>query len=164
MVFAFPPPAVVELGNANGFDFQLQDRGGLGHAKLMDARNQLLGMAAKNPRLTKVRPNGLDDAPEYRIDVDWEKAGALGVPISSIHNTIATACGSSYVNDFIQDGRVKTGVPPGRCPVPHAAGGPGKAGTCGNTAGTMVPFSSFAIRPLADRFAPAGALQRHSVR
>ncbi len=72
MVFAFPPPAVVELGMAKGFDFQLLDRGGLGHAELMAARNQLLGMAAQDKILTKVRPNGLEDVPEYRIDVDWE--------------------------------------------------------------------------------------------
>jgi len=107
MVFAFPPPAVVELGNASGFDFQLQDRGGLGHAKLIAARNQLLGLAALDPRLVKVRPNGMEDVPEYRIDVDWDKAGALGVPITSIHNTITAAFGSAYVNDFIQAGRVK---------------------------------------------------------
>lgn len=107
MVFAFPPPAVVELGTATGFDFMLQDRGGLGHEKLMQARGQLLQMAAKDPRLTRVRPNGLADVPEYRTDVDWEKAGTLGVPISTIHNTISAAFGSSYVNDFIQNGRVK---------------------------------------------------------
>lgn len=107
MVFAFAPPAVVELGQAKGFDFQLLDRGGLGHAKLMEARNQLLAMAARDPALTKVRPNGLEDVPEYRVDVDWERAGALGVPITSIHNTISAAFGSAYVNDFIQGGRVK---------------------------------------------------------
>ena len=107
MVFAFAPPAVVELGQANGFDFQLLDRGGLGHAKLMAARNQLLGLAAQDPRLTRVRPNGLGDVPEYRIDVDWEKAGTLGVPISSVNTALAAAFGSAYVNDFIQSGRVK---------------------------------------------------------
>jgi len=107
LVFAFPPPAVVELGMATGFDFQLLDRGGLGHLKLMEARNQLLGIAAQDKRLTKVRPNGMEDLPEYRVDVDWEKAGALGVPISSIHNTISTAFGSDYVNNFVQGGRVK---------------------------------------------------------
>src|SRR4030043_443050 len=80
VVFAFPPPAVVELGMATGFDFQLLDRGGLGHEKLMEARNQLLGMAFKDARLTKVRPNGGEDVPQSRVDVDWEKAGALGVP------------------------------------------------------------------------------------
>jgi HAE1 family hydrophobic/amphiphilic exporter-1 len=106
-VYAFTPPAVIELGNAKGFDFQLQDRGGLGHEGLMAARNQLLGMAAKDPRLTRVRPNGLEDCPEYRIEVDWQKAGALGVPITAIHDTIAIAFGSAYVNDFVRGGRVK---------------------------------------------------------
>jgi len=107
LVFAFPPPAVIELGNAKGFDFQLQDRGGLGHADLMEARNQILGMAAQDPRLVAVRPNGMEDVPEYYINVDWEKAGAQGVPITAIHNTIAAAFGSFYINDFIQAGRVK---------------------------------------------------------
>jgi HAE1 family hydrophobic/amphiphilic exporter-1 len=107
MVFAFPPPAVVELGNAKGIDFQLQDRGGLGHDGLMSARRQLLDMATKDPRVNRVRPNGLDDVPQYRITVDMEKAGALGLPINAIHNTISTAFGSAYVNDFIKSGRVK---------------------------------------------------------
>ena len=107
IVFAFPPPAVVELGTSTGFDFMLQDRGGLGHEKLMQARGQLLQMAAKDPRLVRVRPNGLDDVPEYHSDVDWEKAGTWGVPISSIHQTVSAAFGSAYVNDFIQGGRVK---------------------------------------------------------
>jgi len=107
MVFVFPPPAVVELGNATGFDFQLQDRGGLGHGALMAARNQLLGMAAQDERLIRVRPNGMEDVSEYHVDVDWDKAGAQGVPITSIHNTVAAAFGSAYVNDFIQNGRVK---------------------------------------------------------
>ncbi|HKI83306.1 MAG TPA: efflux RND transporter permease subunit, partial [Candidatus Krumholzibacteria bacterium] len=104
MVFAFPPPAVLELGNATGFDFQLQDRSGHGHAALMAARNQLLGMAAKDPRLVRVRPNGMEDVSEYRVDVDWNKAAAEGVPIDSIHSTVAAAFGSAYVNDFIQNG------------------------------------------------------------
>jgi len=107
MVFVFPPPAVVELGNARGVDFQLMDRGGLGHAALMNARNQLLGLAARDPRLMNVRPNGMEDVPEFRVDVDWKKAGAMGLPISSIHNTISAAFGGAYVNNFIQGGRVK---------------------------------------------------------
>ncbi|HNY41844.1 MAG TPA: efflux RND transporter permease subunit [Bryobacteraceae bacterium] len=107
LAFAFAPPAVPELGTSAGFDFELQDRGGLGHEKLMQARLQLLMMAAQDPRLVRVRPNGLDDVPEYHSDVDWEKAGTLGVPISSIHQAISAAFGSAYVNDFIQGGRVK---------------------------------------------------------
>ena len=143
MVFAFAPPSVVELGMAKGFDFQLLDRGGLGHAELMAARNQLLGMAAKDPVLTKVRPNGLEDVPEYRIDVDWEKAGALGVPITSIHNTISAAFGSAYVNDFIQGGRVKRVYVQADAPyrmLPEDL----RRLYVRNNAGKMVPFSSFA--------------------
>ena len=107
MAFAFQPPAVSELGNATGFDFKLQDRGGHGHGALMAARNQLLGMAAQDPRLVRVRPNGMEDVAQFKVDVDRDKAGALGVPISSIHAAIATAFGSAYANNFIQDGQVK---------------------------------------------------------
>ncbi len=143
MVFAFAPPAVVELGQAKGFDFQLLDRGGLGHDGLMAARNQLLGMAAQDPVLTKVRPNGLEDVPEYRIDVDWEKAGALGVPITSIHNTISAAFGSAYVNDFIQGGRVKRVYAQADAPYRMLPKDLEKL-YVRNNAGKMVPFSSFA--------------------
>ena len=143
MVYAFPPPAVIELGHALGFDFQLQDRGGIGHEKLMAARNQLLGMAAQDPRLIKVRPNGMEDVPEYRIEVDWDKAGALGVPISSIHNTIAAAFGGSYVNDFIQSGRVKRVYIQADAPYRMLPEDLSKL-YMRNTEGKMVPFSSFA--------------------
>ncbi|WP_224982092.1 efflux RND transporter permease subunit [Geomonas agri] len=107
MAFAFSPPAVVELGQANGFDFQLQDRGGLGHQALMDARNQLLGMAMQNKKLMAVRPNGQDDTPQFKLNIDDVRAGALGVSLADINNTLGTAWGSSYVNDFLQNGRVK---------------------------------------------------------
>jgi multidrug efflux pump len=107
LVFAFSPPAVVELGQANGFDFQLQDRGGLGHSALMDARNQLLGMAMKNPKLIAVRPNGQDDSPQFKLDIDDVRAGALGISQASINDVLSTAWGSAYINDFIQNGRVK---------------------------------------------------------
>ncbi len=143
MVYAFAPPAVVELGISKGFDFQLLDRGGLGHNELMDARNQLLGMAARSPMLTKVRPNGLEDVPEYRVDVDWERAGALGVPVSSIHRTISAAFGSSYVNDFIQGGRVKRVYVQADAPYRMLPGDLEKY-YVRNTVGKMVPFSSFA--------------------
>jgi HAE1 family hydrophobic/amphiphilic exporter-1 len=143
MVFAFPPPAVIELGNAKGFDFQLQDRAGLDHHALMAARNQLLGMAAQDPRLTAVRPNGLNDVPQYRINVDWERAGTLGVPITSIHNTISAAFGSSYVNDFIQGGRVKRVYVQADAPYRMLPKDLEKL-YVRNTAGKMVPFSSFA--------------------
>ena len=107
IIFVFPPPAVTELGTATGFDVMLQDRGGLGHQALMDARNQLLGMAAKDPRLARVRPNGMSDVAQYKVDVDWDKAGALGVPVSTVQRYLSTAFGSSYVGNFIQGGRVK---------------------------------------------------------
>jgi HAE1 family hydrophobic/amphiphilic exporter-1 len=148
MVYAFAPPAVTELGMSKGFDFQLLDRGGLGHANLMVARNQLLGMAAQNAAstnavLTKVRPNGLEDVPEYRIDVDWEKAGALGVPITSIHNTISASFGSAYVNDFIQGGRVKRVYAQADAPYRMLPQDLEKL-YVRNATGKMVPFSSFA--------------------
>ncbi len=107
LAFAFSPPAVIELGQANGFDFQLQDRGGLGHDKLMEARNMLLGMAMQNKKLVAVRPNGQDDSPQFKLNIDDVRAGALGVSLSSINDVLATAWGSSYVNDFIDKGRVK---------------------------------------------------------
>jgi HAE1 family hydrophobic/amphiphilic exporter-1 len=143
MVFAFAPPAVTELGIAKGFDFQLLDRGGLGHAELVAARNQLLGLAAQDPVLTKVRPNGFEDVPEYRVDVDWEKAGAMGTPISDIHNTISTAFGSAYVNDFIQGGRVKRVFAQADAPYRMLPKDLEKL-YVRNNAGRMVPFSSFA--------------------
>ena len=107
MAFAFAPPAVLELGNATGFDFELLDRGGVGHKKLMEARGQLLGMAAKNPAIVGVRPNGLDDEPQYRFTFDREKASAFGLTMEDINNTLADAWGSGFVNDFIDRGRVK---------------------------------------------------------
>jgi hydrophobe/amphiphile efflux-1 (HAE1) family protein len=143
MVFAFPPPAVVELGTARGVDFELVDRGGLGHTALMDARNQLLGMASEDPRLVNVRPNGLDDVPEYRVDVDWEVAGAQGIPISSIHTTLSAAFGSAYVNDFIQGGRVKRVYVQADAPYRMLPKDLEKL-YVRNTAGKMVPYASFA--------------------
>jgi len=142
-VFAFTPPAVIELGNAKGFDFELQDRGGLGHAGLMAARNQLLGMAAKDPRLTRVRPNGLEDCAEYHIDIDWNKAGALGIPIAAIHNGISIAFGSSYINDFIKDGRVKHVDIQADAPYRMLPSDLEKI-YVRNNAGKMVPYSAFA--------------------
>ncbi|MGA2956115.1 MAG: efflux RND transporter permease subunit [Thermodesulfobacteriota bacterium] len=143
MIFVFPPPAVTELGNAKGIDFQLQDRGGLGHDGLMAARNQVLGMAAKDPRVARVRPNGLDDVPQYRITVDMEKAGALGVPITAIHGTISTAFGSFYVNNFLKSGRVKHVDIQADAPYRMLPGDLEKL-YVRNTQGKMVPYSTFA--------------------
>ncbi len=143
MIFTFIPPAVVELGNAMGVDFQLVDRGGLGHQKLMAARNQFLGMAAQDRRLINVRPNGMEDVAEFKIDIDWEKAGALGIPITSIYNVISASFGSAYVNDFIQGGRVKRVYVQTDAPyrmMPNDL----KKIYVRNNLGKMVPFSSFA--------------------
>jgi len=106
-VLAFPPPAVIELGTATGFDSELVDSGGLGHDQLMAARDQLLALAAKDPKLVRVRHNGLDDVSQFRVDVDWNKAGALGLSLPDIHDAISTAFGSAYVNNFVRGGRVK---------------------------------------------------------
>jgi hydrophobe/amphiphile efflux-1 (HAE1) family protein len=143
MVFVFPPPAVTELGNAKGIDFQLQDRGGLGHTGLMAARRQIIDMAAKDPRVARVRPNGLDDVPQYRVTVDMEKAGALGLPITSIHNTISTSFGSAYVNDFIKDGRVKHVDIQADAPYRMLPGDLERL-YVRNRQGKMVPYSTFA--------------------
>ncbi len=106
-VFVFPPPAIPELASATGFDLMLQDRGGLGHGELMMARNRLLGMAAQDPRLTRVRPLGMEDVSQYKLDIDWEKAGALGVSPSLVQSYLAGAFGSTYIGDFVQGGRIK---------------------------------------------------------
>ena len=108
MVFPFNPPSIPELGTASGFDFELQDRAGLGHAKLMDARNKLLGMAAKDPTLAQVRPNGLNDTPQFKVNIDREKAKALGVTAATIDQTFSIAWASQYVNNFLDvDNRIK---------------------------------------------------------
>lgn len=142
-VFAFPPPAVVELGTANGFNIYLQDRAGVGHDQLLQARNMLLGMAGQSPMLAGVRPNGQEDTPELKLDIDLAKAEALGVSQSNINSTLATAWGSSYVNDFIDRGRVKKvflqGQPDSRMAPEDLA-----KWYVRNNKGDMVPFSAFA--------------------
>ncbi len=143
MVFAFPPPPIIELGNATGFDLELLDFGGLGHEKLMAARNQLLALAAQDPRVMRVRPNGMEDVPECHLDVDWNKAGALGVPISSIHHTIAAAFGGAYVNDFVRAGRVKKVYLQADAPYRMLPKDLEKL-YVRNNQGKMVPFSAFA--------------------
>ena len=143
MVFAFAPPAVLELGNATGFDVFLQDRAGIGHEKLMEARNQFLGMAAQSKVLYQVRPNGLNDEPQYQLEIDDEKASALGITLTDINSTLSIALGSSYVNDFIDRGRVKKVYIQGQ---PNSRMSPEdiKKWYVRNAEGTMVPFSAFA--------------------
>ncbi|MGL6364956.1 efflux RND transporter permease subunit [Aeromonas veronii] len=142
-VFAFNLPPIPELGTATGFDFFLQDRGGIGHDKLMAARNQLLGMAAQDPTLVRVRPNGMEDTPQLDIKIDYEKALAQGLSIADINNTLATAWGSSYVNDFVDRGRIKKVYMQADAPFrmnPEDL----KLWYVRNSAGQMVPFSAFA--------------------
>ena len=143
MVFAFVPPAVMELGNASGFDLFLQDRAGLGHDKLMEARNQFLGMAAQSKVLAGVRPNGLNDEPQYQLSIDDERASALGVTLTNINQTLSIALGGSYVNDFIDRGRVKKVYLQGQ---PSSRMSPEDLNKwyVRNASGEMVPFSAFA--------------------
>jgi HAE1 family hydrophobic/amphiphilic exporter-1 len=142
-VLAFPPPSISELGMATGFDSELVDFGGMGHDALMAAGNQLLGLAAKDPHLVRVRHNGLDDVPQFRVDVDWDKAGALGIPISDIHDAISTAFGSAYVNDFVKGGRVKRVYVQSDAQFRMLPEDLNRI-YVRNNAGTMVPFSAFA--------------------
>ncbi|MFO5447435.1 multidrug efflux RND transporter permease subunit AcrB, partial [Klebsiella pneumoniae] len=143
MVFAFNLPAIVELGTATGFDFELIDQGGLGHEKLTQARNQLFGMVAQHPDvLTGVLPNGLEDTPQFKIDIDQEKAQALGVSISDINTTLGAAWGGSYVNDFIDRGRVKKVYIMSEAKYRMLPEDIGKWYVRGSD-GQMVPFSAF---------------------
>ena len=143
MVFAFAPPAVLELGNATGFDVFLQDRAGVGHDKLMEARNQFLGMAAQSKVLMQVRPNGLNDEPQFQLTIDDERASALGVTLSDINNTLSVALGGSYVNDFIDRGRVKKVYIQGEAKARMTPEDLQKW-YVRNGEGKMVPFSAFA--------------------
>jgi multidrug efflux pump len=143
IVYAFAPPAVLELGTANGFDMYLQDRTGAGHDALVYARNELLALARKEPSLTNVRPNGQEDTPEFRVDIDPTRAGALGLSVDSINATLSAAWGSAYINDFIDKGRVKKVYMQADAPfrmVPEDL----NKWYVRNAQGEMVPFSMFA--------------------
>jgi len=140
--FAFAPPAVAELGTASGFDIEILDRTNQGHDKLMAARDQLLGLARKDPRLVQVRANGLDDEPQYLFNIDWEKASALSLGIADINTTLSAAWGSLYVDDFIDRGRVKKVFIQGDAPsrmLPQDL----TSWYVRNAKGQMVPFSAF---------------------
>ncbi len=141
-IIAVPPPAVLELGNTAGFDMMLQNRGGLPREAFLAARNQLLAEAAKDPRLAGVRPNGVEDAPQFKLDIDREKASALGVSIADINQTLQTGWASTYVNDFIDRGRVKRvyvqGDPDSRMQPDDL-----NRWYVRNSQGGMVPFSAF---------------------
>jgi len=143
MVFAVIPPAVAELGTSSGFDLQLKDIGGLGHDQLLAARNQVLGMAAQNPKLAGVRPNGQEDTPQFSIDIDQTQAGAMGVSLADINTTLSSALGGAYVNDFIDRNRVKKVYVQADAQFrmkPEDI----KEWYVRNSSGTMVPFSAFA--------------------
>ncbi|KRA71819.1 multidrug transporter [Caulobacter sp. Root656] len=143
MVFAVVPPAVPELGTSSGFDFQLQDIGGVGHDALIAARNQVLGMAAQDPSLAGVRPNGQDDTPQLKIDIDQAKAGAMGLTTADINAALSAAWGGSYVNDFIDRGRIKKVYVQADAPYrmrPEDL----DSWYVRTSTGTMAPFSSFA--------------------
>jgi hydrophobe/amphiphile efflux-1 (HAE1) family protein len=142
VVVAFAPPAALELGNATGFDFELEDRGNLGHAALMQARGQLLGLASQDPAIGLVRPNGLDDEPQYRLDIDWEKASASGLSIADINDTVGAGWGSAYINQFVDRNRVKRVFVQGDAAarmLPEDM----DQWYVRNGAGQMVPFSTF---------------------
>lgn len=143
MIVPIMPPAIIELGNATGFDFYLQDNGGVGHEVLMQARNQMLGMAAQTPQLAMVRPNGLSDEPQFQIEIDEEKARALGLNLADINSTMSIAWGSAYINDFVDRGRVKKVFLQGKA---ESRVGPDDFAKwyVRNDAGKMVPFSAFA--------------------
>ena len=142
-IFAAAPPAISELGTATGFDVVLQDRAGLGHASFMEVRNQLLDLARKSPMLMAVRPNSLDDEPQYKVDIDWEKARAFGLSISDINTTLSTAWGSSFVNQFVDRGRVKRVFVQGDAPYRMRPEDFGRW-YVRNSSGDTVPFSAFA--------------------
>ncbi|MBG2709178.1 efflux RND transporter permease subunit [Proteus columbae] len=142
-VYSFNIPAIVELGSAGGFEFELVDKANLGHEKLMEARNQLLGMAAQQPQmLMGVRPNGQEDTSQYRLYIDLEKAQAQGVAISDIYSTLGTMFGGSYVNDFIDRGRVKKVYVQAESQFRMLPQDIGNL-YVRNNVGQMVPFSSF---------------------
>ena len=141
-VAAYAPPPVFELGNATGFDFELIDRASVGHQAMMQARGKLLELASKDPAIGMLRPNGLDDEPQYQLDIDWERASALGLPVASISNTLAAGWGSSYINQFLDRGRVKKvfiqGDRPSRM-LPQDL----DRWYVRNGTGQMIPFSAF---------------------
>ena len=142
-IFPLSPPPIPELGSATGFTFRLQDRGGKGHDALLAARNQLLGMASQSKKLTQVRPDGLEDASQLQIDIDRDKASALGVGFDAINSTISTALGSTYINDFPNQGRLQRVVVQADAPARMQPEDILRL-TAPNAQGKPVPLSSFA--------------------
>jgi HAE1 family hydrophobic/amphiphilic exporter-1/multidrug efflux pump len=143
MVFPIVPPSVIELGNASGFDFFLQARAGQTHEELLAARNQLLGMAAQSPLIASARPSGLEDAAQFNLDIDWRKAGAMGVSATDVGALLTTAWAGRYVNDFIDRGRIKRVYVQGEAEA-RAAPSDLDKWRVRNASGGLVPFSNFA--------------------
>jgi multidrug efflux pump len=142
-IFPLSPPSIPELGSSSGFSFRLQDRAGRGHDALLAARNQLLGMAAQSKVITQVRPDGLEDAPQLQLDIDRDKAQALGVGFDAINSVISTALGSSYVNDFPNAGRLQRVVVQADAPARMQPEDLLKLNVL-NSRGQSVPLSAFA--------------------
>jgi len=143
MAFAFAPPPIPELGLATGFNFYLKDNGGLGHAALVGARNQFLGLASQSKLLANVRPNGQDDTPQFHIDVDTERATSLGLSVADINSTLSTAWGGQYIDDFVDRGRVKRVRMQADAPY-RMSPDDFKLWSVRNKEGQMVPFTAFA--------------------
>ena len=141
-IFALVPAPVRELGNSTGFEMQLEDRGDLGHDALVAARNQLLDATRHNPKLAQVRPNGLDDTPQLQLDIDQPKANALGISVADINATLSAAWGGTYINDFIDRGRVKRVYMQGDAQFRMAPEDLNRW-YVRSASGTMAPFSSF---------------------
>ena len=142
-IFPLSPPPIPELGASSGFNFRLQDRAGLGHEALLAARNQLLGMAAQSKVITQVRPDGLEDAPQLQVDIDRDKANALGVGFDAINSVISTTLGSSYANDFPNSGRLQRVVVQADAPARMQPEDLLRLNVA-NSQGQMVPLSAFA--------------------
>ena len=142
MVFPIVPPSVIELGNVSGFDFYLQARGGQTHEQLLEARNQLLGMSGEDKRIASARPNGLEDAAQYNLDIDWRKAGAMGVSAADVGSLLSVAWAGSYVNDFIDRGRIKRVYVQGEANS-RALPTDIDKWRIRNSTGGLVPFSNF---------------------
>jgi multidrug efflux pump len=142
-IFPLSPPPIPELGTASGFSFRLQDRAGLGHDALLAARNQMLGMAGKSPLISQVRPEGLEDAPQLQLDIDRDKAQALGVGFDAINTAISTALGSAYINDFPNAGRLQRVVVQADAPARMLPEDVLRLSVL-NARGQSVPFSAFA--------------------
>ncbi|WP_113911769.1 efflux RND transporter permease subunit [Roseovarius dicentrarchi] len=142
MVFPIVPPSVIELGNVSGFDFYVQARGGQSHEQLLQARNQMLGMAAQSELIASARPSGLEDAAQFNLDIDWRRAGAMGVSATDVGTLLSTAWAGQYVNDFVDEGRIKRVYVQGE---PDARSTPSdiEKWRVRNASGGLVPFSNF---------------------